>query len=381
MILFISKSYNNRNGAARSGIDVVKSIVKADAQLGLLYVNSNNNFKEIPNYNKIPILRSPRFKSKLNKFNTSNIKSYIEGKIFDNYRINKIKSLDIKFIIANSLSAEPYAKNLSKILSVKSCLIVRESTEFYANPKKTSNRINYFDYVVFVSSNVMKKWISIAPELENKSTYIPNTINQLSINNVITQSKNYFKNKLHFSDKEVNLVVVGKFIDRKNQNLIISNLNKFTKADKKIKFHFIGKNLNSYGQKMKNILRQSSYKEMVSLYGFRKNILEYIYAADCLLLTANAEASPRVIYEAMALKTIVIASDIDGVPELIKDNETGYLYKKNDIDDLFLKMKESLSSNETNNIVESAYRHYHQTFSNQIHEKNYKKLLNLLESL
>ena len=62
MILFISKSYNNRNGAARSGIDVVKSIIKADAQLGLLYVNSNNNFKEIPNYNKIPILRSPRFK-------------------------------------------------------------------------------------------------------------------------------------------------------------------------------------------------------------------------------------------------------------------------------------------------------------------------------
>ena len=120
---------------------------------------------------------------------------------------------------------------------------------------------------------------------------------------------------------------------------------------------------------------------MVSFHGFKKNILEYIYAADCLLLTANAEASPRVIYEAMALKTVVIASDIDGVPELIKDNETGYLYKKNDIDNLFLKMKESLSSNETDNIVENAYRYYHQTFSNQIHEKNYKKLLNLLESL
>ena len=315
------------------------------------------------------------------KFNTSNIKSYIEGKIFDNYRINKIKSLDIKFIIANSLSAEHYAKNLSKILNIKTCLIVRESTEFYANPKKTSNRINYFDYVVFVSSNVMKKWISIAPELENKSTYIPNTIDQLSIDNVITKSKSYFKNKLYFSDKELNLVVVGKFIDRKNQNLIISNLNKFTKTDEKIKFHFIGKNLNSYGQKMKKLLKQSPYKKMVSFHGFRKNILEYIYAADYLLLTANAEASPRVIYEAMALKTVVIASNIDGVPELIRDNETGYLYKKNNIDDLFLKMKESISSNKTNNIVESAYRHYHQTFSNQIHEKNYKKLLNLLESL
>ena len=55
MILFINKRYNNRNGAARSGIDVVNSLIKANASLVLLYVNSSNNFQEISNHKNLSI--------------------------------------------------------------------------------------------------------------------------------------------------------------------------------------------------------------------------------------------------------------------------------------------------------------------------------------
>ena len=381
MILFINKRYNNRNGAARSGIDVVNSLIKSNASLVLLYVNSGNNFQEISNHKNLSILRAPRFKERLNKFSISNIGYYIEGIFFDYYRINKIKSLNIKFIVANSLSAEYYAKRISKILNVKSCLIVRESTEFYTDLKKAADRINYFDHVVFVSSNVMKKWFFILPGLKKKSTYMPNTIQESSISSIVSRDKNYFKKKLHFSDKEFNIVIVGKLMDRKNQHLIVSNLDRFIKLNKKVKFHFIGKNTNSYGQKMKRLVSQSGNKKMVSFHGFKNNILEYIYAADCLLLTAIAEVSPRVIYESMALRTPVIASDIDGVPELIKDNKTGFLYENNCVNSLLLKMDQLFCSSRINHIVEDAHRYYYDNFSNKIHEQNYSKLLKLLEDL
>ena len=43
MILFINKRFNNRNGAEKSGIDVVNSLLKANASLALLYIDINDD--------------------------------------------------------------------------------------------------------------------------------------------------------------------------------------------------------------------------------------------------------------------------------------------------------------------------------------------------
>jgi len=381
MILFINKRYNNKNGAARSGIDVANSLIKSNSSLLLLYIDFGNNFKEILGFPNLNLIKSPRFRKTLTKFNISSIMNYIESKIFDSYRINRIKSHDIQFIIANSLSAEYYAKRLAKNLNCISCLIVRESTEFYSNSKKAANRINNFNYVVFVSSNVMQKWFDVLPELREKSIYIPNTIEESSISNVITKSKDSIKEKLNFKSTEFNIVVIGRLMKRKNQELVIKNLSKFNALNKNIHFHFIGKHFNSYGIEAKRILAKSCHKNMISFHGFKNNILDYIYSADCLLLTATAEASPRVIYESMALKTPVVASDIDGVPELIIDNETGFLYKSDCIDSLILKIKQLLGKTDIDIITDNAYKYYYDNFSNQIHMENYKQLIKLLKTL
>jgi glycosyltransferase involved in cell wall biosynthesis len=48
-------------------------------------------------------------------------------------------------------------------------------------------------------------------------------------------------------------------------------------------------------------------------------------AADLLVHPSWVEARPTVIYEAMAAKTPVLASDVGGIPEMIVDGETGQL--------------------------------------------------------
>ena len=149
MILFINKRFNNRNGAEKSGIDVVNSLLKANASLALLYIDINNNFNEIKNLNKLDIIKAPRFKSSLNKKSFKEIFEYLESTFFDKKRIQQIKKLKINFIIANSLSSEYYAKKISKMLDVKCCLIVRESPEFYKNTTKAVMRIVFFNRVVF----------------------------------------------------------------------------------------------------------------------------------------------------------------------------------------------------------------------------------------
>ena len=206
MILFINKRFNNRNGAEKSGSDVVNSILKTGVKLALLYIDINNNFKDINNINQIQILKSPRFKNTIKKFTFKEILDFTECKLFDRSRINRIKSLKISLIIANSLSAEFYAKKLALMLNVKCCLIVRESPDFYKNPNVSVNRISFFDHIVYVSSNVMKEWINISPKLKSKSEYIPNTIEESLINNIKIQPKSYFKEKLNFKKANINIV-------------------------------------------------------------------------------------------------------------------------------------------------------------------------------
>jgi len=132
---------------------------------------------------------------------------------------------------------------------------------------------------------------------------------------------------------------------------------------------------------MKKILRKTKYNEMVRLHGFKKNVLEYIYASDYLILTALAEASPRVLYEAMLLKTLIISSEVGGASELIKHEKTGYLYEKNNVKDLLFNLKKALNSDNYNSMVKESNEFYHNTYSNEIHQKNYKNLYKLLKTI
>jgi len=57
-------------------------------------------------------------------------------------------------------------------------------------------------------------------------------------------------------------------------------------------------------------------------------------AADLFVLPSHFEARPTVIYEAMAAKTPVLASNVGGIPEMIVDGETGMLVPPHDPDQL-----------------------------------------------
>ncbi len=56
-----------------------------------------------------------------------------------------------------------------------------------------------------------------------------------------------------------------------------------------------------------------------------KALAKYYQAADIYLHAARAENFPNVILEALACGTLVIATNVGGIGEQIRDGETGYL--------------------------------------------------------
>lgn len=68
------------------------------------------------------------------------------------------------------------------------------------------------------------------------------------------------------------------------------------------------------------------------------DVVKYMTGCTMYVLASRTDSSPRVVREAMAAGKAVVAADIDGVPDLVTDGETGLLFRREDPDDLAEKL-------------------------------------------
>lgn len=77
------------------------------------------------------------------------------------------------------------------------------------------------------------------------------------------------------------------------------------------------------------LIKKLGLQEQVTLLGHvpRAQLDPLYQAADVVVLTSRSEGIPLVLMEAMARGKIVLAPAITGIPELVKQGETGFLYE------------------------------------------------------
>lgn len=84
------------------------------------------------------------------------------------------------------------------------------------------------------------------------------------------------------------------------------------------------------GPERPNIEREISrwgLQEKIFLLGEKTDVPSWLLSLDAFILPSLWEGLPSVILEAMSLGLPVIASDVDGVPEIIDDGSNGFLVK------------------------------------------------------
>ncbi len=69
-----------------------------------------------------------------------------------------------------------------------------------------------------------------------------------------------------------------------------------------------------------------------SFVGKQARIVDYLSAADVLLLPSEQESFGLAALEAMACEVPVVASGVGGVPEVVSDGETGFLSAVGDLE-------------------------------------------------
>lgn len=83
-------------------------------------------------------------------------------------------------------------------------------------------------------------------------------------------------------------------------------------------------------------------RDRVSFLGARSDIHEFLTAIDVFVMPSLWEGQPIALLEALASGKPCIASDVDGIPEIITDGVNGYLVEPRDIDKLASMMNATI---------------------------------------
>ena len=87
-----------------------------------------------------------------------------------------------------------------------------------------------------------------------------------------------------------------------------------------------------------------------------KEAMSVLKSSQILVVPSRMESLPQTIKEAFYLKTLVVATMVGDIPEIIKDRQTGMLVKPNDPDDLLLKINDALAQHmDHEKIIQNAY--------------------------
>jgi glycosyltransferase involved in cell wall biosynthesis len=81
----------------------------------------------------------------------------------------------------------------------------------------------------------------------------------------------------------------------------------------------------AYVARLRQLVTSLGLEDRVSFLGERDDIPELVRALDLLLLPSEAEPFGRALLEAMALEVPVLATNVGGPPELVRDDRDGYL--------------------------------------------------------
>lgn len=132
------------------------------------------------------------------------------------------------------------------------------------------------------------------------------------------------------ADKKV-VAIIGSVCDRKRQDLFIFAAQKILKKRNDIVFQIIGRcrEESKYCQLLKKYIEMGGLSDNIRLLGTVENITEYYHSSDVIVCCSSNDVSPLVILEALAYKKPVIATAIDGIPELVKDGKNGILIAPN----------------------------------------------------
>lgn len=132
-------------------------------------------------------------------------------------------------------------------------------------------------------------------------------------------------------------------------------------------------------EKLTLMVLEKKLDNKIQFMGFSEKIREYLPNYDVLVIPSLFEASPLIIPEAMNAKTLLVCSNVGGIPWIIDDGKNGYLFEKGnarELSEILRKVYECKPSPKT--LIENAYNDFINNYTEDI---MVKKTFSILKNI
>ncbi len=208
--------------------------------------------------------------------------------------------------------------------------------------KKFMKTLNYASKIICISNSLA----DMVWELGIESEKIESIPMGVDIDKFKPRNREEISRRFGIKD-EVVILFVGLLIDRKGVNYLLKAIQD-VKESSKINFKVLIVGDGAEKSKLLKLSKELGIERVVSFIGeLRGEDLLNIYSlADLFVLPSLAEGKPIVIYEAMASECAIIATNVDGIPEQVKEGYNGLLVEPRDPSALADKIKYLLNNEE-----------------------------------
>jgi glycosyltransferase involved in cell wall biosynthesis len=155
------------------------------------------------------------------------------------------------------------------------------------------------------------------------------------------------------------ILVMGTIEQRKAQTRIAQAFARIADDLPEWELVFVGDTKSEYSRALRRYIRAAGLTDRCRIAPIDRDAYRWYRGADLLLSASDVESLPRSMLEAMCFGVPVVAASVFGVPELVRDGETGFLFEPNDLDALVAALRRvlALDASELTRVGDAGQRH------------------------
>ena len=278
-----------------------------------------------------------------------------------------LKRYKIGLIYINIAGDYKFFRPLSKILNIPVILHIHID-----EPDEDLRWIkaDCADRILFPSRATMLAVLKHSPQLESsKCFYVHNGVD---LSKYYPRESKQLYNKIGLSENLPVIGIFGQLKRIKGQHLFLEMAKNLSYLGIKANFIIVGKDTTTlqgeYEERLKKMARDLGVKDLVHFLGFRSDIPDLMSMCDLVVVPSLKEPFGRVVIEAMACGTPVVASAVDGILEIFKNGEGGLFFNAGSVSELTEKVKYFFDNPQWWELQNrKAYEHCKMNFAQEIH--------------
>lgn len=156
-------------------------------------------------------------------------------------------------------------------------------------------------------------------KLQNKSSILYNVIDIDALYEKMNKDTNLYN---------YDIVYLGRLTYPKNPQRLIKVLEMVIKQKPETKIAIVG--TGELAEEIKQLAKDIQIDKNIDFLGFVSNPLKILHDSKVMVMTSRWEGTPMCALEAMALGVPIVSTPVDGLKDLIVDNQNGFLSDNDD---------------------------------------------------